>query len=149
MLLLVPTYLISTTPEKLLLQWTAANAETHNCLGQPSKTQAAVKKRGWKASKSQRLERSAGKCWMSSGYEMAIAFLTSLPILLPTRDHASKATQHSRPDQRVPKQIQGGKDVKVRRAHDGKDLENWEWTRPRHLTHKHETVKDKSSSSTL
>lgn len=49
-----------------------------------------MKKRGWKASKSQRLERSAGKCWMSSGYEMAIALLTSLPILLPTRDHASK-----------------------------------------------------------
>lgn len=95
MLLLVPTYLILTTPEKLLLQWTAANAETHKCLGQPSKTQAAVKKRGWKTSKSQRLERSAGKCWMSSGYEMAIAFLTSLPILLPIRDHASKASQHS------------------------------------------------------
>lgn len=95
MLLLVPTHLLLTTPEKLLLQWTAANAETHNCLGQPSRTQATVKKRGWKASKSQRLERSTGKCWMSSGYEMAIAFLTSLPILLPTRDHASKASQHS------------------------------------------------------
>lgn len=51
MLLLVPTHLLLTTPEKLLLQWTAVNAET----------QAAVKKRGWEASKSQRLERSAGE----------------------------------------------------------------------------------------